>query len=175
VLVGADSGQVKRPKTITLVAAMARESRVIGIHNQLPWSLPVDLAHFKRVTLGKPVLMGRKTYESIGRPLPGRDNVILTRDPHWRSGGVSVHHDITTVLAQYADCEELMVIGGANVYQQMLPLANQMWLTWVDWTGDGDAFFPEFTPAQWRVLQSSKQPVDARNAHPCEFVLLQRR
>ncbi len=163
-----------RPKLITLVAAMATGSRVIGVGNKMPWHLPVDLAHFKQVTLQKPILMGRRTFDSIGRALPGRENIVLTRDVNWRAAGVSVLHDIAEVLEKYANYEELMVIGGANIYTQLLPVANRMWLTYVDWSGAGDAFFPEFEQQQWRVLSSEQHIADDANRHDCEFVQLAR-
>jgi dihydrofolate reductase len=164
----------KRPKRLTLVAAMARSSRVIGVSNKMPWHLPVDLAHFKRVTLDKPILMGRKTFESIGRVLPGRENIVLTRDVHWHVKGVRVFHSVPDVLEKYSKNEELMVIGGGDLYHQLLPVANRMWLTYVDWTGQGDAFFPEFDQQQWRVVSAETHAADDTNKHHCEFVQLER-
>jgi dihydrofolate reductase len=162
----------KKPKVITLVAAMARDSQVIGVDNQLPWHLPVDLQHFKKVTLNKPILMGRKTFESIGRPLPNRENIVLTRDRTWSCSGVSVFYDWKTALQQYADREELMVIGGATIYQQALPIANRMLLTWVDWDGEGDAVFPAFDRDRWRLKTSRCVTPDSNNQYACEFAEL---
>jgi len=113
---------------IVLVAAMAND-RVIGIDNTLPWHLPEDLKHFKAVTLGKPVIMGRKTFDSIGRPLPGRLNIVITRQADWQHEGVSVAHSLPAALALAADAQEVCIIGGANLYAQALPLADAMALT----------------------------------------------
>ncbi|MCG9098967.1 dihydrofolate reductase [Laribacter hongkongensis] len=137
---------------LALIAARARNG-VIGLDNRMPWHLPEDLAYFKRVTLGKPVVMGRKTFESIGRPLPGRLNIVVTRNPDWQAAGVQVAHslDAALALAAAAAPEEIMLIGGAELYRQALPQADVLYLTEIDAEFAGDAFFPEVDLARWRI------------------------
>ena len=137
---------------LALIAARARNG-VIGLDNRMPWHLPEDLAYFKRVTLGKPVVMGRKTFESIGRPLPGRLNIVVTRNPGWQAAGVQVAHslDAALVLAAAAVPEEIMLIGGAELYRLALPQADVLYLTEIDAEFAGDAFFPEVDLARWRI------------------------
>ncbi|MCG9095644.1 dihydrofolate reductase [Laribacter hongkongensis] len=137
---------------LALIAARARNG-VIGLDNRMPWHLPEDLAYFKRVTLGKPVVMGRKTFESIGRPLPGRLNIVVTRNPGWQAAGVQVAHslDAALALAAVAAPEEIMLIGGAELYRQALPQADVLYLTEIDAEFAGDAFFPEVDLARWRI------------------------
>lgn len=137
---------------LCLIAAMG-ENRVIGVDNQLPWRLPGDLKYFKARTLGKPVVMGRKTFESIGRPLPGRLNIVVTRNPDWQAAGVQVAHslDAALALAAAAAPEEIMLIGGAELYRQALPQADVLYLTEIDAEFAGDAFFPEVDLARWRI------------------------
>lgn len=137
---------------LALIAARARNG-VIGLDNRMPWHLPEDLAYFKRVTLGKPVVMGRKTFESIGRPLPGRLNIVVTRNPGWQAAGVQVAHslDAALALAAAAAPEEIMLIGGAELYRQALPQADVLYLTEIDAEFAGDAFFPEVDLARWRI------------------------
>ncbi|OIR06256.1 dihydrofolate reductase type 3 [mine drainage metagenome] len=158
---------------ISLIVAAARNG-VIGRNNQLPWHLPGDLKYFKGVTLGKPVVMGRKTFQSIGRPLPGRTNVVITRDTGWRAEGVLVAHDVETALALAAGLAaggEVMVIGGAEIFRAALPLATRLYLTEVQADIDGDAFFPHPDPAEWRELSRRQQDGDP----PYAFVVLERR
>ena len=137
---------------ITLVAAMA-QNRVIGIDNRLPWHLPEDLKHFKAVTLGKPVIMGRKTYDSIGRPLPGRRNIVVTRQHDWSAAGVEVAHSLETALALVQQAESACVIGGADLYRQALPLAHRLELTEIAESYQGDAHFPAFSADEWREVR----------------------
>lgn len=151
---------------ISLIAAMA-SNRVIGIDGQLPWRLPAELAHFKRVTLGKPVLMGRKTFESLGKPLPQRLNIVLSRQRDFAAEGVIVVHTIEEAIAAAVRSEagqELMVIGGANIYEQFLPLATTMYLTKVEASVEGDAFFPTFSDHEWQLTEQCLVEKDERNA-----------
>jgi dihydrofolate reductase len=159
---------------IALVAALST-NRVIGRDNTLPWHLPGDLQYFKRITMGKPLLMGRKTYESIGRPLPGRTNIVLTRNPHVAASGIVVvsSPERALQLAQQEGAEELMVIGGEAVYRAMLPLAQRLYLTEVHAQVDGDAFFPEFDASEWQELQRDDCSV-ANDGYEYSFVVLQR-
>ena len=139
---------------IALIAAVAANG-VIGSDNRLPWHLPEDLREFKRITLGKPLIMGRKTFESIGRPLPGRTNIVLSRQPGWQREGVVVASDLAVALdlaRELAGADEVMVIGGEQIYRQALPLAERLYLTLVDLDVAGDARFPELDRGQWREL-----------------------
>ncbi|MDE2088816.1 MAG: type 3 dihydrofolate reductase [Gammaproteobacteria bacterium] len=158
---------------ISLVVAMA-ENRVIGKDNQLPWRLPADLKRFRAVTLGKPVLMGRKTYESIGKPLPGRTNIVVTHEAEFRAPGCVVVHTPEAALAAAGDSPEAMVIGGASFYRQMLPRADRLYLTVIHARFEGDAFFPEFDPAGWREVERVRHEPDEKNPYPHSFITLER-
>ncbi len=161
---------------ISMIAAMAHD-RVIGLDNQMPWHLPADLAHFKRVTLGKPVLMGRKTFESIGRPLPGRRNLVISRNPDYRAGGVEVIDSVEAALALLADSDvaELMVIGGGHLYGQLLPRADRLYLTRIDLAVEGDTRFPAFDENDWSCIERELHQPDEKNPHPYCFETWQRR
>ncbi|MCF3096183.1 type 3 dihydrofolate reductase [Aeromonas australiensis] len=161
---------------ISMIAAMAHD-RVIGKDNQMPWHLPADLAHFKRVTLGKPVLMGRKTFESIGRPLPGRRNLVISRNPDYQAEGIEVVGSVEAALALLAgsSVEELMVIGGGHLYAEMLPSADCLYLTRIDLAVEGDTRFPAFDDGQWQRADCESHPADEKNPHPYSFETWQRR
>ncbi|MGN5049693.1 type 3 dihydrofolate reductase [Aeromonas veronii] len=161
---------------ISMIAAMAHD-RVIGKDNQMPWHLPADLAHFKRVTLGKPVLMGRKTFESIGRPLPGRRNLVISRNPDYQAEGIEVVGSVEAALALLAgsSVEELMVIGGGHLYAEMLPSADCLYLTQIDLAVEGDTRFPAFDDGQWQRIDCESHPADEKNPHPYSFETWQRR
>jgi dihydrofolate reductase len=163
-----------QPPLISLIVAMAQNG-VIGRGSALPWRLPADLKHFKELTLGKPILMGRKTYESIGRPLPGRANLVLTRDPDWHAAGVIAVHSVEEALRQTRTCDELVAIGGAEIYRLLLPLARRIYMTHVHADIAGDTYFPAFDPAQWDDLDCQTHPADERHAYPVTFVTLERR
>ena len=158
-------------RKIALVVAMDK-NRAIGRAGALPWHLPDDLKHFKALTLGKTVLMGRKTFQSIGRPLPKRRNVVLTKDPSFGAEGIEVVHSLDDALLLD---EEIMVIGGGEVYALFLPLATHLHLTLVDTTiPDADTFFPEWNPAQWRETYREFHPADERHLFSFNFVDLER-
>lgn len=161
---------------ISMIAAMAHD-RVIGKDNQMPWHLPADLAHFKRVTLGKPVLMGRKTFESIGRPLPGRRNLVISRNPDYQAEGIEVVGSVEAALALLAgsSVEELMVIGGGHLYAEMLPSSDCLYLTQIDLAVEGDTRFPAFDDGQWQRVDCESHPADEKNPHPYSFETWQRR
>jgi dihydrofolate reductase len=163
----------QRP-VISLIVAMAQNG-VIGRDNALPWRLPADLQRFREFTLGKPILMGRKTFESIGRPLPGRANLVLTRDRTWHADGVIAVHSIEAALLQTRTCAELVAIGGAEIYRLLLPLARRIYLTHVHADVPGDTYFPAFDPAQWDDVDYRTHPADERHAYPVTFVTLERR
>lgn len=159
---------------LCLIAALDRNG-LIGRDNALPWRLPADLQHFKRLTMGKPIVMGRLTWESLGRPLPGRHNIVLTRDPAYRAEGASVVHSIDAALAAAGAVDEVMVIGGAALYRTLLARAARLYLTRIDAAFDGDAWFPEIDPAAWREVAREAHAPDERNPYPYAFVTLERR
>lgn len=156
---------------LNAIVAMS-ENRVIGYQNRLPWHLPADLRHFKQITMGKPILMGRKTYESIGRPLPGRENIILTRQQDFKAAGCVVVHDIQEAFHQR---DELFLIGGADLFQQLLPKVQQIYLTVIHRDFEGDAFFPELIAAEWNEVENKNHPPDADNPYAYTFKVLIRR
>lgn len=164
------------PPQVTLVVAAALNG-VIGRDGGLPWHLPADLAHFKRVTLGRPVLMGRRTHESIGRPLPGRLNLVLSRDPDYRPDGCRRvgSMDEAAALAAAEGADELMVIGGAGVYAEALPRADRILLTRVHAAPRGDTFLPAIDPGEWRETDRQERPADDRNPFALSFIQLRRR
>ncbi len=127
---------------ISIIAAMTN-NHVIGKNNALPWHLPADLKHFKNITMGKPIIMGRKTFESIGKPLPGRQNIILTRDKNYHIDGCTIIHSLDE-LQSCTNAAEIFVIGGAEIYKQLLPLTQKLYLTFIDTEIDGDSYFPEW-------------------------------
>ncbi len=159
---------------ISIIAAMDR-NHLIGNNNQLPWHLPADFAHFKSTTMGKPIVMGRKTYESIGKPLPGRTNIVLSRNPETQFEGVVCVNNFVDALAAVADAQEIMIIGGSTIYEMLLPQANRMYLTFVDAEFEGDAWFPEFDDNQWLESESMIRRADKKNAYDCRFVTLERK
>lgn len=159
---------------ISLIAAMDRNN-LIGSNNQLPWHLPADFAHFKATTMGKPILMGRKTYESIGRPLPGRTNIVLTRNTDAQLEGTECVNSFEQAKSVVADAEELMVIGGSSIYKMLLPESDRMYLTIVDSVFQGDAWFPSFDESCWQQTEIIERPADEANPYDCRFVILDRR
>ncbi len=158
---------------LSIIAAVA-DNGVIGIDNRLPWRLPADLAHFKRLTLGKPILMGRRTWESLPGLLPHRTHVVISRNPGYRAEGGLVVHSLEQAIAQFGDVDELMLIGGAQLYAQALPLAARLYLTEVHAEPEGDAFFPAFDRGDWREVERIAGQVDERNPIPHHFVTYQR-
>ena len=157
---------------ISLIAAMDK-NRLIGRENGLPWHLPADFAHFKAVTIGKPVIMGRKTFESIGRPLPGRKNIVVSRTGFSAEGVITVE-SIDEALKQVEGVEEVMIIGGASFYQQMIDRADRMYLTLVDAECEGDAWFPEFSSDDWQVAAEESHDKDEKNNYSFRVVTYQR-
>jgi dihydrofolate reductase len=151
---------------LSLIVAVA-QNNVIGRNNELPWYLPQDLQYFKSVTLGKPIIMGRKTFESIGKPLPGRTNIVVTRQSNWQFSGVLVAqsvHEAIRIAEQFCAeqnqrAEEVRVIGGAEIYSHALAIADRVYLTNIDIRVDGDAFFPELSVTEWQKI--SEMPGDA--------------
>jgi len=159
---------------ISIIAAMDR-NHLIGNNNQLPWHLPADFAHFKSVTMGKPVVMGRKTFESIGKPLPGRTNIVLSRNQETQFEGVVCVSNFADAVAAVPDAEEMMIIGGSTIYEMLLPHTDRMYLTYVDAAFEGDAWFPEFDNNQWFESESVTRQADEKNSYSCRFVTLERK
>ncbi|AXE30679.1 diacylglycerol kinase [Chromobacterium phragmitis] len=157
---------------LTLVAAMAA-NRTIGVDNKLPWHLPEDLKHFKAATLGKPVIMGRKTWDSIGRPLPGRRNIVVTRQADWAADGAEAAHSLEEALTLAGGVEEACLIGGADLYRQALAMADRLCLTEIGRDYDGDAHFPVFSPEEWR--EASREEALSAAGLPYAFVEYRRR
>lgn len=159
---------------IALVAAMANNN-VIGLNNQMPWHMPADLAHFKKVTLGKPVIMGRKTYDSIGRLLPGRRNIIISRQAAPEGLGADWVDSVDAALALVAEHDEVMIIGGAQLYQQMLDRADRLYLTHIGLDTAGDAYFPNYQQQQhWKLVWEEEHLANEQNPFPYRFVLLEK-
>lgn len=163
---------------VAMIVAMAN-NRVIGVEGKLPWYLPEDLKFFKRITQAKPLVMGRKTYASIGKPLPNRLNVVVTRNAEFSHEGVRVCHDLPAALTladQHATieaAEEIMVMGGGEIYRQALPFAQRLYITEVDIDVEGDATFPDFDPSEWQEVQRvAGQPAEGQPSY--DFVVYER-
>ncbi len=156
---------------LKLIVAYAK-NRTIGRDNTLPWKLPGDLAHFKRTTLGCPIIMGRKTWDSLGRPLPGRKNIVITRDVSRAIAGVDFVTSLSKALELVSDTEKVFVIGGAQIYQQALPLADSIIATEVQADIEGDAFFAPLDPTLW--IECSRAPQPAENGLAYDLVEYQR-
>ena len=158
---------------LSLIVAMA-DNHVIGHNNRLPWHLPADLKHFRAITLGKPVLMGRKTWESIGRPLPGRTNIVITRNADYLAADCVVVHSLDEALRAAGSAGEVMVIGGAELYRQALLQADTLYLTLVHGEFEGDTRFPDWRPDDWRETARIDHGPDDRNPHAYSFITLER-
>ena len=163
------SNDPKRPR-ISIIAAMA-DDRVIGIENRLPWNLPADLRHFRILTMGHHLLMGRKTFESIGKPLPGRTTVIVTRNQHFNVPDCITANSIDAAIAACQGDDEAFVIGGAELYRQALDFADRIYLTEIAGKFEGDAHFPEFDPAKWYEVNRESFPADEKNPYPYSFIV----
>ena len=161
---------ITSPIEISLIVAFA-DNRVIGINNSLPWHLSADLKRFRRLTMGKPILMGRKTFESIGRPLPGRINVIVTRNKNYQPEGCIVCHSLEVVLEKFKDHPALMIIGGESLYEIGFPIAHRLYLTRIHHHFEGDRFFPEFNLDQWKVESRQDYLVGADNPYNFSFIV----
>nr|WP_024871249.1 type 3 dihydrofolate reductase [Tolumonas lignilytica] len=160
---------------ISLIVAMAK-NRVIGRGNQMPWHLPADLRHFKNVTFGKPVIMGRKTFESIGRPLPGRRNIVISRNSDWQADGVERVESLQAALERVNKEAEVMIIGGGQLYQEALPLADRLYLTQIELTvDDADTWFPDYLVFHWEQVAEDKHQADEKNPYAYCFATLERR
>lgn len=158
---------------LSLIVAVG-ENNEIGKGGRMPWHLPADLKHFKALTLGKPVIMGRKTYEAIGKPLPGRRNMVVSRSPGYRAPGCEVAPSFTDALVVSAGVAEIMVIGGGEIYREALPRAQRIYLTRVHGHFDADTFFPTIDPSEWREIVHEEHTADTRNAHSYSYITLER-
>ena len=160
---------------ISMIAAMT-EDRVIGIKNTLPWKLPNDMKWFRQNTIGKPIIMGRKTFESFGaKALPERTNIIITRDESYQASDSIVVHSIEEALEAAGDVDEVMIIGGASFYEQMLPKADRLYLTFVHAELDGDAWFREINNSDWNKVEKINHKKDDKNTNAHSFVILDRK
>jgi dihydrofolate reductase len=159
---------------LSLIAAVSRNN-VIGKDNKMPWHLPADLQFFKTTTLGKPIIMGRKTWESLGRILPGRRHIVVTRNKDYTAEGVEIIHSTDAALKQASNVDEAVIIGGAHLYEEMLPLTDRLYLTEIDAEFEGDTFFPEWNKEVWEVVSSETHPADEKNSFPYRFVVYDRR
>ena len=157
----------------SLVVAVARNG-VIGRDNRLPWRLPDDLAYFKRVTMGHPVVMGRRTWQSIGKPLPGRTNIVVTRDRAFEAPGCVVAHSLEEAWRAAGEADEVCVIGGTSLFAETLPVADVIHLTEVEADVEGDTYFPDFDRSAWRETEVARHAADARHAYPFRIVRLER-
>lgn len=153
---------------------MAR-NRVIGRENKLPWHLPADLQHFKQLTTGKPIIMGRKTWESLPGLLPNRRHIVVTRQPDYQARGAETAASLDLAIKLAGDVDEVMIVGGATLYKLALPLADRLYMTLVDADINGDATFPEFNLSQWREVARDDQPSDKKNRYDMAFVQLIRK
>ena len=159
------------------IVVAAAENNVIGKDNDLIWHLPADLKHFKSLTMGHPMIMGRKTFEAIGKPLPGRTSIIITSQKDYQAEGCVVVHSLEEAIAKgrELDAEQVSIIGGANVYQQALPLADKVYLTRVHASFEGDAFFPELPEDMWQVVEQEHHELDEKNKYSYTFLTMKRK
>jgi len=160
-------------KTLSIIVAMSRH-RVIGLNNSLPWRLPADLKRFKRLTMGHTLLMGRKTLQSIGRLLPGRTIVVITRQKDFAAEGVLVAHSIDEAL-KLAAGDEVFIAGGAQIYHQTLPLADRLYLTIIDAEFAGDAYFPALDESDWQLLSEERHDPSEANPYSYRFLVYERK
>jgi dihydrofolate reductase len=158
---------------LSIIVAMDR-NRVIGRGDTLPWHISSDLKNFKKITMGNPIIMGRKTHESIGRPLPGRKNIILTRDKNYSSEGCTVLHSMDEIFEHCKEVDEVMITGGSEIYKLSLEQATRLYLTEVHTEIEGDTFFPEFDRSEWREVSREDHSSDEKNEFDYSFVLLER-
>lgn len=164
-------------KAILSLLVAADENNVIGKDNQLPWHLPNDLKYFKNLTWGMPILMGRKTFESIGKPLAGRQSIVITRNHDWQWEGVEVVHSVEEAIqkAKEKDIKEVFVIGGAEIFTTSLQKADRIYLTRIHHTFEGDVFFPQLSEAEWVLVKSHLSPKDEKNPYDHTFQVWERK
>lgn len=153
---------------ISLIVAMTR-ARVIGRDGGLPWHLPADLKRFKSLTMGKPMIMGRRTFESLGRTLPGRRHIVISRNPDYKLAGAGVVTSLDAALESAADADEVSIIGGAEIFREALPRADRLYVTLVDAQIEGDTFFPTYNENEWREVASDEHAADEKNRYKLVF------
>lgn len=158
---------------LSIIAAVAN-NQVIGLNNCLPWNLPADLKRFKSLTMGHHLLMGRKTFESIGRPLPGRTTVVITRQKNYTFSGIRVAHSLQEALQTATNDNEIFIAGGAEIYSQALCLADRLYLTRIDFEFHGDTYFPQFEKSEWKLVECTSIKADKDNPYPYRFLLYER-
>ncbi|GAW87034.1 dihydrofolate reductase [Bathymodiolus platifrons methanotrophic gill symbiont] len=158
---------------LSLIVAMAM-NRTIGLNNQMPWHLSADLKNFKKITMGQPIIMGRKTFESIGRPLPGRQNIIISRNPHYQQQGCSVFNDLDSALQSCTSSAEVFVIGGATLYEATLSRADRLYVTEIQKEFNGDTWFPEINKEQWQEISREDINDDSSVDFNYSFIILDR-
>lgn len=170
------SSPLQETITLSLIVAID-ENNVMGLNNHLPWHLPADMKYFKNQTWGMPVVMGRKTFESLGKPLPGRTNIVITRTTTWAFEKVQVAHklDEAVRLALGTGAREVFVIGGGEIFKTALPQANRMYITRIHHRFEGDVFFPEFSTVEWQLVKSHTHEPDEKNAYAYTFEIWERR
>jgi dihydrofolate reductase len=154
---------------ISLIAALSK-NHVIGKNNQLPWRLPADLKHFKNITMGKIIIMGRKTYDSLGKALPNRTNVVISRNASLNLTDALVFQSLEQALENFQNEDEIFIIGGAELFKQALPLATHLYLTWVNADIEGDVYFPPFDIANWIESDRESHHIDDQHAYAYDFV-----
>lgn len=159
---------------ISFLLAMDR-NRVIGKDNDMPWHLPADLAYFKKTTMGHPIVMGRKTHEAIGKALPGRRNVIVTRNPAYKAEGCEVVHSVDEAVALFRNDEEVFVIGGAQLFEAFFSYADRLYITCIDDSFAGDTYFPKIVEDEWQKISDEKGGKDEKNPYPFAFLVYERK
>ena len=159
---------------LSIIVAMTR-NRVIGRDNDMPWHLPAELQHFKKVTMGKPIVMGRRTFDSIGRVLPGRKNIVISRDRNFLFAGVTVVHGFEQAVRAAGSAEELMIIGGANLYRQTLDQVERLYITLIHVDLEGDTYFPELNEEDWVQMEKVRREPDEQNEYAMTFLVLERK
>ncbi len=158
---------------ISLIAAMANDHS-IGKENRMPWHLPADLKHFKKITLNKPVIMGRRTFESLGKALPDRTNIVVTQQENFIAPNCVIVHSLKDAIKAAGNADETMIIGGGQLYQEAIKIADRMYLTFIDLNTQGDTFFPKWNEDEWREISRETHQKDAVNTYDYQFVVLEK-
>lgn len=158
---------------VSMIVAIDK-NRVIGKDNDIPWKLPKDQAYFRKVTMGHTIIMGRKNYESIGKPLDGRRNIVLTRDHNYTASGCDVVHSVEEALSLVKDEEEAFVIGGEEIYKLFFPYTKKLYITTIKHEFEGDTYFPAFDPAEWKEISAEKGVTDEKNPYEYDFHVYER-
>ncbi|MGE3920281.1 MAG: type 3 dihydrofolate reductase [Gammaproteobacteria bacterium] len=159
--------------SISLIVATSKNG-VIGLKNHLPWHLPADLAYFKKVTLNKPIIMGRKTFESIGKPLPMRENIVITHQKDFNVEGVTIFHSLYSALNALKEHHEIMIIGGETLFKQSIELADKIYLTMIHENIEGDTYFPQINYKIWNEVSRENHSADEKNTYNYSFIILER-